>query len=212
MKTVYLVRHGESIVNVSETYDDGPLGLTEKGRQQSDFIGKRVTRLPIEAIVCSTMQRTRETADFILAQVNVPIEYSSLFEERHIPTSVIGKSKSDPAVKEFMRTWLRTSEGYGGRVEDGENFDDLKTRADAALTYLESHHAERILVVSHGYFARVLMARMLCGPELTGEQFLPFARGFVSTNTGLSVFRYDQSHEHLNPWHVLVWNDHAHLG
>ncbi len=212
MKTIYLVRHGESVVNVSDFYDDGPLGLTDKGRQQSDFIGQRVARLPVQRIICSTMERTRETADLILAHADLPIEYSPLFEERHIPTSVIRKSKSDPEVKALIRSWMRTSEGYGGRFEDGENFDDLKRRADEALAHLEGHAAERILVVSHGFFARILMARMLCGPGLTGEQFLPFSRGFLSTNTGLSVFRYDDAHEHLNPWHVLVWNDHAHLG
>lgn len=212
MKTIYLVRHGESVVNVSDAYDRGSLGLTEKGKQQSDFIGKRVAALPVRAIICSTMERTRETAALILRHAPLPIEYSALFEERHIPSSVIGKHKADPEVKALIRAWMRTTEGAAGRVEDGENFEDLAARAEEALAYLEKHPVQELLVVSHGFFARVLMARMLCGKGMTGAQFHPFSRGFISINTGLSVFRHDDSHEHLNPWHVLVWNDHAHLG
>lgn len=211
MKTIYLVRHGESTVNVSDSYDQSFLGLTEKGRKQSEFIAERATKLPIQAIISSTMERTRETTGIISKRVPIEPEFSPVFEERHIPSSVLGKGKDDPAVKALIKTWMRTSEGHGGRVEDGENFDDLKARADEALAYLESHPAQEILVVSHGFFARVLMARMLCGPGLTGEQFQPFAHGFRSINTGLSVFRYDETDDH-HPWHVLVWNDHAHLG
>lgn len=212
MKTLYLVRHGESTVNIADTFLPSGLGLTEKGREQAHFIGKRAARLPVTHILCSTMERTRETADIIREYLPLPIEYSDLLVERRHPSSLIGRSKVDPDARALMDASTRAADGAPGRVEDAENFDDLNVRAKAAFELIERHPAENLLIVGHGYFSRVLMARAVFDDALTGEIFLPFSWGFRTKNTGLSVFRNDPADRYERRWHVLVWNDHAHLG
>jgi broad specificity phosphatase PhoE len=107
----------------------------------------------------------------------------------------------------------------GGRVEDGENFDDLKSRALAALDFLERRPEENILVVTHGFFLRVLAASVLFGGNLTGEFLRAFALGMLTKNTGLFVFENNpevarssgQFYTTASRWRIMVWNDHAHL-
>ncbi len=212
MKSIYLVRHGESIANTADTFLSDDAGLTTKGATQARFIAERAANLPITAIIASPWGRTRETAEAIARRINLPITYSDLFVERQRPSSLRGKHKTDPAVAALNLSWVRSTEGRGERVEDGEDIEMLSERAAACLEFLESHPADNILVVSHGYFARVLMARMLFGTALSREVFAPLSNGFRSTYTGLSVFRFDPADARGNPWHVRTWNDHAHLG
>jgi broad specificity phosphatase PhoE len=213
VKTVYLVRHGESLAQVSDSYLASDQGLTARGREQARTIAERVAKLPVTHILCSSMQRTRETADIIREHVDLPIEYSGVLVERRIPSSVHGLKKTDPDAVATIERWFKTTDGLADVHEgDGENFADLKLRADTALDLFEAHPAQDILVVGHGYFGRVLMARVVFGHGLTGDQFYPFSWGFRTKNTGLSIFRFDPEDKQGRLWHTVVWNDHAHLG
>src|SRR3990167_5638789 len=66
MKTIYIVRHGESHINVSPTWiDDDSPDLTELGSEQARAIAERVSKLPIEVMITSTMRRTIATEEII---------------------------------------------------------------------------------------------------------------------------------------------------
>jgi broad specificity phosphatase PhoE len=54
------------------------------------------------------------------------------------------------------RAWTQSLSTPGMRVEDGENYDDLLTRADAALALLHDRAESSIVVVTHGYFLRTI--------------------------------------------------------
>ena len=92
MKKVYFVRHGESDGNRGLTHPINDSSLTDTGRSQAAFVAERCAKLPIEIIVCSTMNRTKETADIIFGTCPKPIEYSDLFRERRRPSEIFGKS------------------------------------------------------------------------------------------------------------------------
>lgn len=211
MKTIYLVRHGESESNVADTFMGSEAPLTALGREQAQRIAQRATRLTIDALIASPLARTQETAGMIREATGHEIEYSDLFKERILPASIIGRPKSDPKAWATSDAAIRSSEGYGEKVEDTETFVELVERAQQAISFLESHPAKDILVVGHGFFTRVLIARMLFGEALTPEVFAPFVWGIRTRNTGLSVLKCDPADKH-RPWWMLVWNDHAHLG
>lgn len=213
MKTIYLVRHGESVVNTSDSYLEGnEFPLTEKGKEQARLIAERASRLEFDTLITSTMQRTRETAEFITQSTGKQPEETSLIVERRFPSALIGRSKTDPEARQLMAVFNHSLEHGGPRVGDGETFDELKERADKTIEYFEHHRSDSLLVVTHGYFLRVLMARVIVGPDLTADSFRPFAWGMRTKNTGLSVLRFDPNDNRGRPWHMLVWNDHAHLG
>src|SRR3989344_5086444 len=66
MKTIYIVRHGQSHINVSPTWiDDDSPDLTELGSEQARAIAERVSKLSIDVMITSTMRRTIATGEII---------------------------------------------------------------------------------------------------------------------------------------------------
>ncbi|MBI5457301.1 histidine phosphatase family protein [Candidatus Kaiserbacteria bacterium] len=216
MKTIYLVRHGESEGNASLMYQLADSVLSERGREQAGFIAERVAKLPVEVVIASPMARTKETASVIGERIQKSVEYSELFVERRIPSALRGKRKDDPEVVPVTAS-IFTFDPPDFRYADEENFQDLKARASAALTFLEKRPEDHILVVGHGFFTRFLMARVIFGEELTGKECGRVMGTLRTSNTGLTVLHFkDGATEGIegpeNEWQIIVWNDHAHLG
>ena len=207
MKTIYLVRHGEAENNVrAPSRFKAKPALTELGHGQAKIIAERAAHLPMEALIASTMTRAHETALHISTRISMPIESSDLFVERRCPTTLFDRLWDDPETQKILKEWERTCVVDDARVLDGENFADLRSRAQQALEYLEKRPESDLLVVTHGVFLRVLAAYVLFSESLTPEQFESFLWGMKMQNTGLTVLRYDREEEH-HPWHLLVWND-----
>ena len=213
MKTIYLVRHGESEINVSETYmDDAPPPLTELGKEQARFLAKRAKNITFDVLIASPFERTKETAQMIAEESGHTIEYSDLFIERTLSKSLIGKSRSDPESKAYAdRAWRSSQESGSEKIPGTETFEEIKARATKALKFLETRPEESIMLVGHGFFTRVLIGCMLYGEEMTTETFAPFVWGLRTKNTGISVLKYDPTDTH-RAWWLVAWNDHAHLG
>lgn len=209
-KRVYFVRHGESEGNSNNLRGHEDHALTEKGRMQAARIAERCAALPVDALIASTMLRAKDTAGYIAAQLNLPPVYSSLFVEAKGPSEFQNLPRAHEPGLLFDAEMQQNFEDPVWRFSDGENFQDLKDRALAALALLEQHEESDILVVTHGFFMRILVACVVHGPALTAAECRGFIRAFHMENTGLSVFGYDDKVP--NPWWVWVWNDHAHLG
>lgn len=63
MKTIYLVRHGETLANrqgILQGWTNNPLDDT--GRKQASALVTRAARVPLDALYTSDLIRTRETA------------------------------------------------------------------------------------------------------------------------------------------------------
>lgn len=188
---------------------DSPLTL--KGRKQAAFIAERCMKFPVEVVISSVLRRARETAETITARTGAPLETSDLFFERRRPKEQAGRPKDDPeAVRSEKKIWTNFHVP-GFRFSDEENFDDLKERAEQALEFLENRIENNILVVTHGFFMRILAARAIFGEKLTGYECGRFMRTFHMENTGVTVFSFDKERED-SPWRLWIWNDHAHLG
>lgn len=210
MKKIYFVRHGESEGNVGSIRQASISSLTQKGREQSAYVAERVKKLPIEVIIASTMGRAQETARIISKKIGKEFESSGLFAERRRPSDQLGKPKDDPIA---IRSQELIQENFlvpGFRYSDEENFEDLKERSGEALKFLQARPEQNILVVTHGFIMRIIMARAVFGEALAAKECQQFIRAFHMENTGISVLGYNEKEE--NPWWLWVWNDHAHLG
>lgn len=220
MKTVYVVRHGESDTNAGTTeicLPDADVQLTEKGREQSRFIAERAKSLPVDVIISSTYRRTRDTAAMIIEATNAPVEYSELFVECRTPRTLEGKPFHDPATEKIYRDWIEAFYDPDATVTDGEHFFDVRERALHALSYLEERPEMHIVVVSHGMFLRALVAAIMFGEALTPEIFRGISAATVTNNTGLTLLQYGVAPRHdldgdKARWRVRAFNDHAHLG
>lgn len=209
MKTVYLVRHGESESNAGPVNRGPAAKLTPRGYEQAAFIAERAAKLPIDAIVSSAYPRASETARLIAERTHMVVEYADLFRERVRPSEQVGLARGSDAFREIDDEVFNNF-GPGHRFSNEENFDDLKERAGKALLFLEQHPARHLLLVGHGLFARVLLSRVVFGESVTATEMLAAIRTFKNENTGLSVLQHGANA--YVPWQVVVWNDHAHLG
>ena len=224
MKTVYFVRHGESEANINLPASRGVFQgiaspLSDKGREQARFIAARCARLSIDVILSSNAVRAHETALEIQRATGKQLKVHDVFVERKSPSRLLGKPRDDPDMKALLLRWHQTFYKHNARVEDGENFDDLKARVCSALRYLSKRPERNIVVATHGFFLHMLIAVVLLGEELTFAEFTRTARRVTVGNTGLTQI------EHLTPqdgklldgmpyegWVLRVWNDHVHLG
>lgn len=211
MKKIYFIRHGESEGNVGPIRQGPNTSLTQKGEQQANFVAERCTKLAFEIIISSTMKRAEDTAGVIARRTNKPIETSDLFVERRRPKEQIGKPKDDPQVLEVEKVVRANFHIPGFRFSDEENFNDLKVRAKNALDYLKSKSEKNIVVVTHGFFMRIVVAYVVFGDKLTANECQQFIKALRMENTGITVLGINEE-ERDNPWWVWAWNDNAHLG
>lgn len=220
MKTVYFVRHGESIANVGHPtfLSEEEVVLTDKGREQARFIAERCKKLTVEVLIASTATRAKQTAEYISEATDLPVEVNGLFTERIPPKELFGRSREDVEAKNTEKEWMLTFFQDGARVGSGENFADLKSRALQALAHLLERPEKHILVATHGFFLHMIIALVTLGESLTPQEFNRVAPAVWVDNTGITRIEYrDQvfrriDGEHHKGWVLRVWNDHAHLG
>ena len=210
MKKIYLIRHAESEGNVGFAWQGKNGGLTDRGRAQAQLAARRLAGIPLASIISSPMQRAKETAEIISAHLDKGVEYSDLFVERRRPTTQIGMSRNDPASLSVEQEINAHFGEPGWHYADEENFEDMKTRGEAALAYLTARPETEIAIITHGYFMRVILACALAGAELTPEMCAHFITSFHTENTGITQLVYDES-QSMRPWWLWLWNDHSHL-
>lgn len=208
---IYFVRHGQSTDNVAPVFSSSDSPLNERGRKQAESIAQRVSKLSFDVLIASPFERARQTAEIITKATGKEAEYSELFVERVKPTYLNGKPYTDEKANTLWKEWEKSLYTPGLRVEDGENFDDLIARADQALTFLASRAEQSLVVVTHGYFLRTIVARVLLGDLLSGAALRNIQRTAAMENTGITVLQYPSDFAEKPAWRLWIYNDHAHL-
>ncbi len=206
-KTIYFVRHGESVDNIRPIYQRPDAELSPDGLEQAEQIAARAENLSFEIIISSTLRRAYQTAEAIQARTGKPIEPSELLVERVKPTAIYGKDHSDPESWAIAGEWSESMYISGKRVQDGENFDDIMGRVDQSLEFLKNRPESEMVVVTHSRFLSAMVIRVLMGNLISGEAYRRFEAKTTMKNTGITVLRYFD-----DTWKLVVFNDHSHLG
>jgi len=210
-KMVYLVRHGQSKDNALPVSQTPESPLSETGLKQAGSVAARFSKIPFDKVISSPLPRARQTAEKISEASGWSVEFSDLFVERIIPSSLPGKPYSDPEARRTWKNWEKSLVSTGLRVEDGENYQDIISRAEKALDYLLQHPEKTLAVVSHSYFIRTLVSIVMSGGELTPSLFMKLQRATSIDNTGVTVLVYKKGRDGSSYWKLLVHNDHSHL-
>ncbi len=210
-KIVYFIRHGQSEHNAIPVAQTPESPLSEKGLKQAESVAERFSAIPFNKVISSTLIRARQTAQKISDASGVSVEFSDLFVERILPASLSGKPYSDPAAHSLWKDWEKSLVSADFRVEDGENYHDIILRSDKALEYILQRPERTMTVVSHSYFIRTLVSRMIAGDELTPSLFLNLQRSASIENTGVSVAVYKRGRDKTSYWTLMVHNNYSHL-
>ncbi len=207
MKLIYFVRHGESDANVNQNARSSNL-LTERGLGQARVVAERFKNIRVEKLIETSKARSKQTAEAIKAVIHLEPEENDLFIERAGEFEAMYEYKhlSVPELTEAMKKKLdKTHWDY----EKQELFETLKERVKKATEYLENIPEERIAIVTHGAFLKVLLAYFIFKDSLTEEQAVLFMKGTATTNTGITLCKFNTE---KREWRLITWNDESHLG
>jgi probable phosphomutase (TIGR03848 family) len=202
--TVLLVRHGRTTANADGVLAGWSPGvhLDDTGRSQAVAAAARLAPLPLAAVVCSPLERTRETAAALLADRDPapPLEVDERVGECHYgdwtgqPLKVLAKDAAWKVVQGHPSAAV-----FPGA--EGESLAAMAARAVGAVrdwnARVSGEHGPDALysVVSHGDVIKAILADAL-GMHLDAFQRIQVDPGSVS------VVRYTD----LRPF-VLHTND-----
>ena len=155
--TLYLVRHGENLANITRefSYRKVDYCLTDRGVRQAEQTARYFRSLhaeqPIDAIYSSPLRRAVQTAEIIGAATGHAVTVVEELREINC-----GEFDGAPPTDEMWDRHDRILQSWRGGDHDvrfpcGEDFHELRARARAALRQaVEGRAGQRIVAVAHG--------------------------------------------------------------
>jgi len=188
MITVYLIRHGEI------TGNEGPeptyagrtdFSLNSRGEQQAAALAESMQKIHLDAVYCSSLQRTRQTAKIVAQNHQLEITANAAWDELDYGD---WEELTVPQIEAgWGKLWQeRQTDPVHVRAPNGENYDDLWHRLQPTwLELLTKHDNQAIAVFAHKGSIRILLAALL------GMPLNNFKR-IDSSNTGVSCIQLDK--------------------
>ena len=202
MTTVLLVRHGRTAANATGILAGWTPGihLDEVGQTQVLATGNRLLPVPLAAVVSSPLERTRETADALLAGRDPA---PGLHLDDRVGECHYGDWTNQPLKNLAKEPMWKVVQGHPSAAvfpgEQGESLADMSARAVSAVRDWTARITEQsgpdavFAVVSHGDVIKAILADAL-GVHLDGFQRLQVDPASVS------IVRYTE----LRPFVVRV--------
>ncbi len=160
--TIYLVRHGESQLNVEKRVSgqfDTP--LSQEGILHSQMLAAQLIEVPLTGIYTSALRRTVETARPTAAMHGLQIQSHAGLNEQHL--GVLEGRFRDERDPEARALWdARKHDKRTHRIPGGERFIDLAERVKQVLKDILVHATGgTILIVGHRNTNRALFGMLM---------------------------------------------------
>ena len=221
---LYFIRHGRQSSRDCNTN----VGLSEEGKRQAELVGERIERYPVDVLYSSHLIRAMETAQIAFKGQQELLAGRQIREGlAEIDFGGLTGQK-DSVVKEFYRDYYRRQRElfeagaspvsteevraytacYPAPVEDmvypaGEGSAMVWARFRPVLDEWLASSYERIAVVTHGGFIRILLCGLFGGDFARRLQF-----GNTLENCSITEIRYDRA---KGMFFLERFNDYAHL-
>ncbi len=208
MKTIFLIRHGETDGNaagLAQGHYDEP--LNKEGRAQAELLAQRLLNWRIDAIYSSDSTRTVQTAEPLLRmRPELTIETTSDLREKFYGDCE--NATWDALRTEHQETFermLNPAVGSDVRFPGGETDREHMHRVARFIDEIPNRHDEgsNILVFSHGGSIKAAGAH-LCRLRIQDKWRLK------TDNTGISSVIDDPTWSD-DAWQIERWNDTNHL-
>jgi broad specificity phosphatase PhoE len=159
MKTIYLIRHGETQANREGIFRGrGEVPLSPAGLKQAGELRAHFSSLKVERVFSSPLKRAAETATICFPLQ--AIELQELVNNLDLGRWA-GRKKKEIAQEEpeLWRRWLEEPEKMS--FPGGESLAAVKARTRHFNLLLAAAHEEQIAVVSHRSVLKALLAEAL---------------------------------------------------
>lgn len=194
MKHVYFIRHGETVANRKSVHQGPNEILSEKGEAQARHVARFLTKMNIDALLCSPFVRARQTAEYISAELDLPYTQHESVREFGRPAYVYGKSHY--SFGSFVYLWRLFKHQEDARWDDhgAENMVMVRNRVLDAKNMISSMEGEHIAVVSHAIFMDMFLKLACLEKKLTPGEFIGALMNVKKTpNTGIMHTVYDEN-------------------
>ena len=185
MKTIIMVRHGQSESNVKKTFTgqlDAP--LTDVGRQQAQRMAQYLEKYRIEKIYVSSLGRAVETAQPIAARQNCPVEKRD--ELMEINSGLWQGLTFTNIAEKYPQTYEVWKSDIGKATpEGGETCEELYARVMAFFKKVLEMPEETVCLVCHATPIRMMESYIRCGC-VDAAQEIPWV-----PNASVTVYAYD---------------------
>ncbi|AAU37779.1 MULTISPECIES: histidine phosphatase family protein [Basfia] len=208
---LYLIRHGRTVWNEQGLMQGwGNSALTEQGVKGAQLTGQALAEVPFIAAYSSCLQRTIDTANYILGERSVPLFQHIGLNEQFFGSWEGTNVETIRQTAEFQQM-VNDPKNYQASSNGGETWQQVAERAMKAMQdIIDVHHRGDILIVSHGHTLRLLLA-LFAGA--TWQNHREQGKSVAMLNTAINMVRYVQHDEdQAGKFIIERLNDAAHLG
>jgi probable phosphoglycerate mutase len=181
LRLFILTRHAHSTLNLERRVNGDPavpVPLTEEGRAEAAQLGHELAALAIDLCVHTRFQRTRETAEIVLHERQVPFLVEPLLDDIRI-------GELEGHTLDEYRAWKRghtRSDPFPG----GESLDDAARRYARGYRKLLEREEGTTLVVCHEIPIRYALNAAEGSDDLDApEHSIPNATPYLFDDAGL---------------------------
>lgn len=163
MKTIYLIRHGETEFNRLKRIQGSGINssLNEKGLQQAEAFFEKHYHVKFDKVYTSALVRTHESVGKFLLNGIAWEQYEGLNEISW--GNKEGRAATPEENEVYYETLRQWREGKTDlAMEGGESPEQVLARQKPVLEYIMAQQEERtILVCMHGRAIRILLCHLL---------------------------------------------------
>jgi len=158
MTTVLLIRHATHDVIGDKILGRTPgVHLNDLGRQQAEQLADVLSVLPIDAVYCGPLERTRETADPLVRRLHLPLHVADEFNELEMGDWT-NRTLSELDLSPEWHKW--NAQRSNTTPPKGEAMDQVQARVVAKIGALGKQF-RCIAVFTHGDVIRAALTHSL---------------------------------------------------
>ncbi len=185
-KTVYVVRHGRTAFNKKQLVQGRRINapLDDVGIKQSEALADWFSDKTINHIFCSSLIRTRQTAEPIAKLFKLPIQEFAELDE--IDFGDLEGKPTEPKSSEFyaVREIWKRGEIHHSAPNGESPIDVFKRAGTKGIELINNTNDDPVLFMIHGRLARILLSEWL-GLGLVNMHKIEH------TNAAINILEYD---------------------
>ncbi|MCE5286129.1 MAG: alpha-ribazole phosphatase [Pelosinus sp.] len=160
--TIYLIRHGKiQTVDEKRRYiGQMDVPLNDEGIKEAQLLQHKLVEFPMEAVYCSDLSRSRQTAEIIVGNRSIPIIENINLREIDVGDWE-GCTFEDIKQRFPLEFKARGEDIEHYPIPGGESFADLNKRVIPVFHEMLNRGIENILLVGHAGVNRLLLCYAL---------------------------------------------------
>mgnify|MGYP003442807475 FL=1 len=174
---LYLARHAESTYNVDQLLNSDPsvnVRLSETGIIQAEELAKKLDGENFESIYISELPRTKQTADIINKNSQIP-----LVIDKRINENIMG-FEGQP-VNIYYSSIGDGPDRMERKFNDGESLSEVQERVESFITDLKKSGYSKVLVITHGCIIE-------CMYSIINNQEFNYGHGHIIPQGDFEIF------------------------